>query len=146
VRTYASHREPDSRWWHLKLPISLPEYPNPPLITGAPPIRPKADHVASEWPITLNELGSIFLNKPPDGLRLLLQLPDGGRWDRSEARELACDLVVQAAGRPAPSPDFQRLALHRPPPAHAWSRQHPLGVIGEPAAGRRPNSVRTPRG
>ena len=40
---------------------------------------------------------------------------------------------------PRPSPAFRRLALHHPPPAHARSRRHPLGVVGEPAAGRIPS-------
>ena len=41
-------------------------------------------------------------------------------------------------GRPAPPP----LSLDSRctiPPAHAWSRRHPLGVVGEPAAGRIPS-------
>jgi hypothetical protein len=106
----------------------------PKAIAGAPPIL-KADHVASEWPITLNELASI-LNKPLNGLRLLLQLPDGGRWDRSEARGCASELLRQGA---PPLPRFPATRFAPPPPAHAWSRRHPLGVVGEPAAGRIPS-------
>ena len=63
----------------------------PQAITGAHPIL-RADHVAWEWPRELNELPSI-LNKLLDSLRLLLQLPDGGRGDRSGARGWTSDLV-----------------------------------------------------
>jgi hypothetical protein len=42
VRIYANHRDPDSRWRHLKLPTSLPV---PKAITGAHLI-PRADDVA----------------------------------------------------------------------------------------------------
>jgi hypothetical protein len=132
VGIYANHREPDSRWWHLKvadLTVGVPK-----AIAGAPPIL-KADHVASEWPITLNKLASI-LNKPLDGLRLLLQLPDGGRGDRSEEREWTSGAAGQAAP-PLPRGPPARVAPS--PPAHAWSRRHPLGVVGEPAAGRIPS-------
>ena len=68
---------------------------------------------------------------------LLLQLPDGGFRDRSEARGWAPDLVGPT-GRPAHPPlsGDSRCTI---PPAHAWSRRHPLGVVGEPAAGRIPS-------
>ena len=48
------------------------------------------------------------------------------------------DVGSDPTGRPAPPP----LSLGSPctiPPAHAWSRRHPLGVVGEPAAGRIPS-------
>jgi hypothetical protein len=67
---------------------------------------------------------------------LLLQLPDGGFRDRSEARELASDAVRQAA---PPLPRFPATRVAPPPPAHARSRRDPLGVVGEPAAGRIPS-------
>jgi hypothetical protein len=96
----------------------------------------KTDHAAWEWPRQLNELASI-LNKLLDSLRLDLQLPDVGRWDRSEAREWTSDLVRQAA---PPLPRFPATRIAPPtPPVHAWSRRHPLGVVGEPAAGRIPS-------
>jgi hypothetical protein len=68
---------------------------------------------------------------------LIFYLPDGSRWDRSEARGWASGLVRQAA---PPLPRFPATRLAPPPPpAHAWSRRHPLGVVGEPAAGRIPS-------
>jgi hypothetical protein len=106
---------------------------------GAPPIL-KADHVTSKWPITLNELASI-LNKPLDGLRLLLQLPDGGRWDRSEAREWASELLRQAA---PPHPRFPATRLAPPPPRTCMVAAAPPG--GRRRASRRSNSVRALRG
>ena len=48
------------------------------------------------------------------------------------------DVRSDRTGRPAPPP----LSLDSRctiPPAHAWSRRHPLGVVGEPAAGRIPS-------
>jgi hypothetical protein len=40
--------------------------------------------------------------------------------------------------RPSP-PAFLPPALHPPPPTTAWSRRHPQGVVGKPAAGRIPS-------
>jgi hypothetical protein len=123
---------------YINLPGSLPAHPSP--ITDGHFIL-KTDHVAWEWPITLKELPSI-LNKLAWWFTSNLQLPDGGRWDRSEARELAYDAIMQAA---PPLPRFPATRVAPPPPpAHAWSRRHPLGVVGEPAAGR--ISSASPRG
>jgi hypothetical protein len=41
-------------------------------------------------------------------------------------------------GRPAPPP-LSGDSPCTPPPARGWSRRHPLGVVGEPAAGRIPS-------
>ena len=48
------------------------------------------------------------------------------------------DVRSDRTGRPAPPPlsGDSRCTI---PPAHAWSRRHPLGVVGEPAAGRIPS-------
>ena len=67
---------------------------------------------------------------------LSFYLPDGGRGDRSEARGWTSDLIGQAA---PPIPRFPATRGAPPPPAHARSRRHPLGVVGEPAAGRIPS-------
>jgi hypothetical protein len=64
----------------------------------------------------------------------------GGRWDRSEARGWAPELLRQAA---PPLPRFPATRF-APPPPHMRGRQvaaapHKLGVVGEPAAGRIPS-------
>jgi len=48
------------------------------------------------------------------------------------------DVGSDPTGRPAPPPlsSDSRCTI---PPAHARSRRHPLGVVGEPAAGRIPS-------
>jgi hypothetical protein len=46
------------------------------------------------------------------------------------------DVRRRRAGQAAPPlPRFTATRLAPPPPAHAWSRRHPLGVVVEPAAG-----------
>ena len=65
------------------------------------------------------------------------QGPCTGLRDRRGARESACGLAVQT-GRPAPPPlsGDSRCTIT---PARGWAGRHPLGVVGEPAAGRIPS-------
>ena len=48
------------------------------------------------------------------------------------------DVRSDRTGRPAPPP-LSGNSRCTAPPAHARSRRHPLGVVGEPAAGRIPS-------